>query len=191
MFIDACAIIAVLSDEPEASRVSDAIASGKNAFRFGICRPHPRPPGWLCRRHTSIALAAMASISAIACITHAQNISLCLSWRLPTSSGKPISPRFRDELPAVPGREAFPHCKIRPMEPRPYGRLYRLPIRFEREPDVQLLAVSPNRTPWTQRGFDARFNLARSVGRFSRQTSRASQCRSGAGNRCPVLAVGI
>ncbi|MFJ6322240.1 MULTISPECIES: type II toxin-antitoxin system VapC family toxin [unclassified Rhizobium] len=32
MFIDACAIIAVLSDEPEASRVSDAIASGKNTF---------------------------------------------------------------------------------------------------------------------------------------------------------------
>lgn len=28
------------------------------------------------------------------------------------------------------------------MEPRLYGRLYRLPIRFEREPDVQLLAVS-------------------------------------------------
>ena len=32
MFVDACAIIAVLSDEPEAGRVSDAIASGKNAF---------------------------------------------------------------------------------------------------------------------------------------------------------------
>jgi ribonuclease VapC len=32
MFIDACAIIAVLSDEPEAGRVSDAITSGKNAF---------------------------------------------------------------------------------------------------------------------------------------------------------------
>ena len=29
MFVDACAIIAVLSDEPEAGRVSDAIASGK------------------------------------------------------------------------------------------------------------------------------------------------------------------
>jgi ribonuclease VapC len=48
MFIDACAIIAVLSDEPEASRVSDAIASGKNAFTspvavleavLGLARP--------------------------------------------------------------------------------------------------------------------------------------------------------
>jgi ribonuclease VapC len=32
MFVDACAIIAILSDEPEAERVSDAIASAKNAF---------------------------------------------------------------------------------------------------------------------------------------------------------------
>jgi ribonuclease VapC len=48
MFIDACAIIAVLSDEPEASRVSDAIASGKNVFTspvavleavLGLARP--------------------------------------------------------------------------------------------------------------------------------------------------------
>lgn len=48
MFIDACAIIAVLSDEPEANRVSDAIASGKNAFTspvavleavLGLARP--------------------------------------------------------------------------------------------------------------------------------------------------------
>ncbi|HEV2897163.1 MAG TPA: type II toxin-antitoxin system VapC family toxin [Pseudaminobacter sp.] len=48
MFIDACAIIAVLSDEPEAGRVSDAIASGKNAFTspvavleavLGLARP--------------------------------------------------------------------------------------------------------------------------------------------------------
>lgn len=48
MFIDACAIIAVLSDEPEAPRVSDAIASGKNAFTspvavleavLGLARP--------------------------------------------------------------------------------------------------------------------------------------------------------
>lgn len=48
MFVDACAIIAVLSDEPEAGRVSDAIASGKNAFTspvavleavLGLARP--------------------------------------------------------------------------------------------------------------------------------------------------------
>ncbi|MFU0507802.1 type II toxin-antitoxin system VapC family toxin [Pseudaminobacter sp. NGMCC 1.201702] len=48
MFVDACAIIAVLSDEPEAKRVSDAIASGKNAFTspvavleavLGLARP--------------------------------------------------------------------------------------------------------------------------------------------------------
>lgn len=48
MFVDACAIIAVLSDEPEAPRVSDAIASGKNAFTspvavleavLGLARP--------------------------------------------------------------------------------------------------------------------------------------------------------
>lgn len=48
MFIDACAIIAVLSDEPEAKRVSDAIAAGKNAFTspvavleavIGLARP--------------------------------------------------------------------------------------------------------------------------------------------------------
>jgi ribonuclease VapC len=32
MFVDACAIIALLSDEPEAERVSDAIASAKNLF---------------------------------------------------------------------------------------------------------------------------------------------------------------
>ena len=32
MFVDACAIIALLSDEPEAERVSDAIASAKNPF---------------------------------------------------------------------------------------------------------------------------------------------------------------
>ncbi|AYM84862.1 type II toxin-antitoxin system VapC family toxin (plasmid) [Agrobacterium tumefaciens] len=32
MFIDACAIIALLSDEPEAERVSTAIASAKGAF---------------------------------------------------------------------------------------------------------------------------------------------------------------
>jgi ribonuclease VapC len=32
MFVDACAIIALLSDEPEAQRVSDAIASAKNPF---------------------------------------------------------------------------------------------------------------------------------------------------------------
>lgn len=48
MFIDACAIIAVLSDEPEAGRVSEAIGSGKNAFTspvavleavLGLARP--------------------------------------------------------------------------------------------------------------------------------------------------------
>ena len=48
MFVDACAIIAVLSDEPEAKRVSDAIAPGKNAFTspvavleavLGLARP--------------------------------------------------------------------------------------------------------------------------------------------------------
>ncbi|THV14204.1 type II toxin-antitoxin system VapC family toxin [Rhizobium rhizophilum] len=32
MFIDACAIIALLSDEPEATRVSDALASAKLPF---------------------------------------------------------------------------------------------------------------------------------------------------------------
>lgn len=32
MFIDACAVIALLSDEPEAERVSDAIASAKKPF---------------------------------------------------------------------------------------------------------------------------------------------------------------
>lgn len=32
MFIDACAIIALLSDEPEAARVSDAIASARRPF---------------------------------------------------------------------------------------------------------------------------------------------------------------
>jgi ribonuclease VapC len=32
MFIDACAIIALLSDEPEATRVSDALASAKPPF---------------------------------------------------------------------------------------------------------------------------------------------------------------
>lgn len=32
MFIDACAIIALLSDEPEAERVSAAIAISRNAF---------------------------------------------------------------------------------------------------------------------------------------------------------------
>lgn len=32
MFIDACAVIALLSDEPEAERVSDTIASAKNPF---------------------------------------------------------------------------------------------------------------------------------------------------------------
>jgi ribonuclease VapC len=32
MFVDACAIVALLSDEPEAQRVSDAIAAAKNIF---------------------------------------------------------------------------------------------------------------------------------------------------------------
>lgn len=32
MFIDACAIIALLSDEQEAKRVSDAIAKARNPF---------------------------------------------------------------------------------------------------------------------------------------------------------------
>jgi ribonuclease VapC len=32
MFVDACAIIALLSEEPEAQRVSDAIASAKSPF---------------------------------------------------------------------------------------------------------------------------------------------------------------
>ncbi len=48
MFVDACAIIALLSDEPEAQRVSDAIASAKAAFTspvavleavLGLARP--------------------------------------------------------------------------------------------------------------------------------------------------------
>lgn len=48
MFVDACAIIAVMSDEPEAKRVSDAIASGRGAFTspvavleavLGLARP--------------------------------------------------------------------------------------------------------------------------------------------------------
>ena len=48
MFVDACAIIAVLSEEPDAGPVSDAIASGKNAFTspaavleavLGLARP--------------------------------------------------------------------------------------------------------------------------------------------------------
>lgn len=49
MFIDACAIIALLSDEPEAARVSDAIASAKVSFTspvailetvLGLARPN-------------------------------------------------------------------------------------------------------------------------------------------------------
>lgn len=36
MFIDACAIIALLSDEPEAERVSKAIASAKNPMTSPI-----------------------------------------------------------------------------------------------------------------------------------------------------------
>ncbi|MDI6838328.1 type II toxin-antitoxin system VapC family toxin [Ciceribacter thiooxidans] len=36
MFVDACAIIALLSDEPEAQRVSDAIASAKASFTSPI-----------------------------------------------------------------------------------------------------------------------------------------------------------
>jgi ribonuclease VapC len=32
MFVDACAIVALLSDEPEAERVSEAIASAKHPF---------------------------------------------------------------------------------------------------------------------------------------------------------------
>lgn len=48
MFVDACAIIALLSDEPEAERVSDAISSAKVAFTspvavleavLGLARP--------------------------------------------------------------------------------------------------------------------------------------------------------
>ncbi|CDN96324.1 MULTISPECIES: type II toxin-antitoxin system VapC family toxin [Rhizobium/Agrobacterium group] len=48
MFVDACAIIALLSDEPEAERVSNAIASAKVAFTspvavleavLGLARP--------------------------------------------------------------------------------------------------------------------------------------------------------
>lgn len=48
MFIDACAIIALLSDEPEASRVSDALASARQPFTspvavletvLGLARP--------------------------------------------------------------------------------------------------------------------------------------------------------
>ncbi|WP_159952654.1 type II toxin-antitoxin system VapC family toxin [Rhizobium sp. 18065] len=48
MFIDACAIIALLSDEPEAERVSNAIASARNPFTspvavletvLGLARP--------------------------------------------------------------------------------------------------------------------------------------------------------
>ncbi|MFN3720811.1 MAG: type II toxin-antitoxin system VapC family toxin [Rhizobium rhizophilum] len=48
MFIDACAIIALLSDEPEATRVSDALASAKLPFTspvviletvLGLARP--------------------------------------------------------------------------------------------------------------------------------------------------------
>ena len=48
MFIDACAIIALLSDEPEARRVSDAIAAARNPFTspvaileaaLGLARP--------------------------------------------------------------------------------------------------------------------------------------------------------
>ncbi|HLP70407.1 MAG TPA: type II toxin-antitoxin system VapC family toxin [Rhizobium sp.] len=48
MFVDACAIIALLSDEPEAQRVSDAIASAKASFTspvvvleavLGLARP--------------------------------------------------------------------------------------------------------------------------------------------------------
>lgn len=36
MFVDACAIIALLSDEPEAARVSQAIAAAKNPFTSPI-----------------------------------------------------------------------------------------------------------------------------------------------------------
>jgi ribonuclease VapC len=36
MFVDACAMIALLSDEPEALRVSDAIASAKRSFTSPI-----------------------------------------------------------------------------------------------------------------------------------------------------------
>ncbi len=48
MFVDACAIIALLSDEPEAQRVSDAIASARQPFTspvavletvLGLARP--------------------------------------------------------------------------------------------------------------------------------------------------------
>ncbi|UWU16591.1 type II toxin-antitoxin system VapC family toxin (plasmid) [Rhizobium sullae] len=48
MFVDACAIIALLSDEPEAERVSDAIVAAKDAFTspvavmeavLGLARP--------------------------------------------------------------------------------------------------------------------------------------------------------
>ncbi len=36
MFVDACAIIALLSDEPEAERVSDALVSAARRFTFPI-----------------------------------------------------------------------------------------------------------------------------------------------------------
>lgn len=48
MFVDACAIIALLSDEPEAARVSDAVASARHPFTspvailetvLGLARP--------------------------------------------------------------------------------------------------------------------------------------------------------
>lgn len=48
MFVDACAIIALLSDEPEAQRVSDALASAQQPFTspvavletvLGLARP--------------------------------------------------------------------------------------------------------------------------------------------------------
>ncbi|MDH4415003.1 MAG: type II toxin-antitoxin system VapC family toxin [Rhizobium sp.] len=48
MFVDACAIIALLSDEPEAQRVSDALASARQPFTspvavletvLGLARP--------------------------------------------------------------------------------------------------------------------------------------------------------
>ncbi|AYG62551.1 type II toxin-antitoxin system VapC family toxin [Rhizobium jaguaris] len=48
MFVDACAIIALLSDEPEAARVSDAISSARHPFTspvailetvLGLARP--------------------------------------------------------------------------------------------------------------------------------------------------------